>query len=66
MLTAEFKLEEAVEVWKEEGREEGIEKGREEGIEKVARNLLRNGISSDIIAKSTGLSMDKIRALMSN
>jgi predicted transposase YdaD len=70
MLTAEFKLEEAVEVWKEEGREEGIEKGREEGREKerekVARNLLRKGISSHIIAESTGVSMDKIRALMLN
>jgi hypothetical protein len=82
MLTAEFKIEEAVEVWKEEGFEEGIEKGREEGreegrkegreegIEKgreeVAKNLLANGIPSDIIVKSTGLPMDKIRALMSN
>jgi predicted transposase/invertase (TIGR01784 family) len=74
MLTAEFKMEEAVEVWKEEGFEEGVEKGREEGreegieegIAKVAKNLLANGIPSDIIVKSTGLPMDKIQALMSN
>jgi predicted transposase/invertase (TIGR01784 family) len=63
-----------MEVWKEEAREEGIEKGRKEGIEEgrkegieeVARSLLTNNIPSDIIARSTGLPMDKIRALMSN
>ncbi|MDR1977883.1 MAG: hypothetical protein LBQ42_04035 [Synergistaceae bacterium] len=82
LLTAEFNLEEAMEVWKEEGREEGIEEGIkrgikrgiergieagiERGIEKVARNLLANNIPSDIIVKSTGLPMDKIRALMSD
>ena len=31
MLTAEFKMEEAVKIWKEEGIEEGIERGRVEG-----------------------------------
>ena len=38
MLTTEFKIEDAIEVWKEEayedGFEEGREEGREEGIEK--------------------------------
>jgi predicted transposase/invertase (TIGR01784 family) len=78
MLTVEFKLEEAVEVWKEEAREEGMEEGMEKGMEKgreegreetreeVAKNLLAHGIPSDIIVKSTGLPMDKIQALMSN
>jgi predicted transposase/invertase (TIGR01784 family) len=55
-----------------EGLNEGIEKGREEGIEagvekgklEVARNLLANGVSPDIIAKSAGLTLDKIQALM--
>jgi predicted transposase YdaD len=90
MLTAEFKLEDALQVWKEEGFEEGIEKGIqkgiaegiekgiaegiekgiEEGIQKgiareqeIARNLLANGVSVEIVAKSTGLSPDKVRAL---
>ncbi|MDR3166168.1 MAG: hypothetical protein LBU13_11415, partial [Synergistaceae bacterium] len=31
VLTAEFRLEDALQVWKEEGIEEGIEKGKEEG-----------------------------------
>jgi predicted transposase/invertase (TIGR01784 family) len=80
MLTTEYKMEEAVQVWKEEGFEEGVEKGREEGIEKgiakgraegreegkeeMARNLLENGISPDLIARSSGLPMERIWALM--
>jgi hypothetical protein len=60
MLTAEFKLEDAQQVWKEEGIEEGIEKGKEE----VAKNLLTNGFSLDIIAQSVGMPLEKIRALI--
>jgi hypothetical protein len=71
MLTAEFKLEDALQVWKEEGIEEGIEKGREEGIEEgiekgkeeMARNLLLNGVPPDVIAKSAGLPLEKIQSL---
>jgi hypothetical protein len=51
-----------------EGIEKGIEKGRVEGIEEgkkeMARGLLSNGVSPDIIAKSSGLPMDAIKALM--
>jgi hypothetical protein len=60
MLTAEFKMEEAVEVWKEEGREEG----REEAKEEMAKNLLADGVSPDLIARSAGLPVERIRALM--
>jgi predicted transposase/invertase (TIGR01784 family) len=59
MLTAEFKLEDALQAWKEEGFEEGIEKGKEE----MAKNLLSNGIPPDVIAKSAGLPLEKIQAL---
>ena len=45
---------------KQRGMTEGIAKGKEE----VARNLLANGISADIIAKSTGLPIEQIRNLM--
>ena len=43
MLTTEFRMEDAIAVWKEEGREEGLEEGREEGIKKLAK-LLQEGI----------------------
>ena len=39
MLTAEFNMEEAIEVWKEEGREEGIEEGIELGKTRVLELL---------------------------
>jgi predicted transposase/invertase (TIGR01784 family) len=59
--------EEAEKIWKS-GIEEGIEKGklegRLEGKLEVARNLLVNGVSPDIIAKSAGLPQEKIRELM--
>ncbi|MDR1623084.1 MAG: hypothetical protein LBS00_11985 [Synergistaceae bacterium] len=60
MLTAEFKMEEAVKIWKEEGMEEGMEKGKEE----MAKNLLVRGVSPDLIAEGSGLPMERIRALM--
>jgi hypothetical protein len=56
MLTLEFKMEEAVEVWKEEGREEGIEK--------VAKNLLLDGVPLGVIVKNTGLPPERIQSLV--
>jgi predicted transposase/invertase (TIGR01784 family) len=46
------------------GREEGREEGKLEGKLEVARNLLANGVSPDIIAKSADLPLEKVRALM--
>ena len=47
-----------------EGEKVGIEKGREEGIELVAKNILSLGIISiEDIAKSTGLSPERIKSL---
>jgi predicted transposase/invertase (TIGR01784 family) len=56
MLTAEFKLEDALQVWKEEGREEMAEK--------MARNLLSKGVPLDVIAQSADLPLEKIQALV--
>ncbi|MDR1021299.1 MAG: hypothetical protein LBL73_11120 [Synergistaceae bacterium] len=66
----------AEEIYTKRGREKGIEEGRIEGklegrIEgqlegklEVARKLLANGVSPDIIAKSADLPQEKIRELM--
>lgn len=54
MLTTEFNLEDARQVWKEEGFEEGIEK--------MARNLLLKGVPPEVIAQSAGLPLEKIYA----
>jgi predicted transposase YdaD len=48
----------------EKGIEQGIEKGIEKGKEEMARNLLANGVPPDVIAKSAGLPLRKIRTLM--
>jgi predicted transposase/invertase (TIGR01784 family) len=49
------------------GVEEGIEKGRklrlEEDLEKVARVMLRNGLSVEMIMEATGLTMERINSL---
>jgi predicted transposase/invertase (TIGR01784 family) len=48
---------------KDEGMQIGIEIGIEQGIEKVAINMLKNSTDFEIIAKNTGISIDKIRSL---
>ena len=46
-----------------EGRAEGRLEGRAEGKSEAAQNLKRLGVSVDIIAKATGLSVEEIAAL---
>ena len=50
-----------------EGLEEGLSKGREEGREErnmeVAINLLHLGTPCEIVAKATGLSLEKVAKL---
>ena len=50
MFMAEFRMQEVIEVWKEESREEGFEEGikvgREQGIEALAK-LLQDGLPLD-------------------
>ena len=64
MLFTEFNIEEAREVWFEEGMEKGKAEGKEEGKEEVARSLFANGVPLDIITKSTGLPAERVRALV--
>ena len=55
----------------EQGREEGLEQGREEGREEGARetairtagSLWQNGVSVDIVASCTGLSLEEVKSL---
>jgi hypothetical protein len=52
-----------VEMEEEEVEQRGIERGIEKGKEEMARNLLANGVSPDVIAKSAGLPVEQIRSL---
>jgi len=64
-------LEQKLDDAKLEGRQEGIQighqKGREEGERQakitVAKNLLKAGVSTDIISQTTGLSSNEIKQL---
>ena len=54
-----------------EGKEEGLAEGKAEGLAEgkakekieIAINLLKNGISIDIVSNSTGLSVDEIKEI---
>ncbi|QTG98250.1 Rpn family recombination-promoting nuclease/putative transposase [Wolbachia endosymbiont of Rhagoletis indifferens] len=65
------KLDDATQKGRQEGRQEGIQighqKGREEGEKQakiaVAKNLLKAGVSTDIISQTTGFSHSEISQL---
>ena len=65
MLTTEFRMADAIEVWKEEGREEGIvigrEEGREEGIEKGIEIGRGEGMLRIISLLEAGKSIEEIK-----
>ncbi|GHV34290.1 hypothetical protein FACS1894187_04540 [Synergistales bacterium] len=52
----------------QKGLREGIEKGIEQGLEKgrreMARSFLINGTSPEFVAKSSGLPLDEVMALI--
>ena len=60
-------MQDRVENAMREGREKGMKEGMKEGMAKSkledAQNLKRLGVSTDIIAKATGLSLEEIASL---
>ncbi|MEA5620195.1 flagellar assembly protein H, partial [Cronbergia sp. UHCC 0137] len=48
---------------KAEGKAEGIAKGKAEEKTLIALNMLRSGLSIDLIAQITGLSLEQIQKL---
>ena len=61
---ADTMLKETILTYSEEAELRGREEGREEGRKEMMKNLLANGISPDIIAKSAGLSLERVQALV--
>ena len=59
MLTTEFKMEDAIAVWKEEGFEEGLERGRTD----TALKLLLKGYPEAEIIELTGLTQAALEKL---
>ena len=48
---------------KMDGWEDGILEGERRGVRKTARNLLRKGVSPEMVVDATGLSMDEVEKL---
>ena len=53
----------AAETWKKEGEQRGIQLGKQEAQLEIAKNFLRAGIDSKIVANSTHLSTEQIAEL---
>ena len=47
----------------QKGRQEGIQKGRQNALFETAKNLIKQGVTLDIIAKATGLSKEALAHL---
>ncbi|MGI0484895.1 hypothetical protein ACN4EK_05615 [Pantanalinema rosaneae CENA516] len=50
----------------EEGREKGVEEGSRVKAQQIAINLLGEGMSLDLIARATGLTIEEIQQLSSS
>ncbi|MDJ0773177.1 MAG: Rpn family recombination-promoting nuclease/putative transposase [Mastigocoleus sp. MO_167.B18] len=48
-----------------EGRAEGLAEGSQEATQKIAVNLLKEGLSIELIAKTTGLTVEEVQQLQS-
>ena len=70
MLMTEWNLEDAQQVWYEDGLVKGREEGREEGRvneqKEIARNALAEGASIEFVRKITGLDMETLLNLKQN
>jgi predicted transposase/invertase (TIGR01784 family) len=66
MLITEWSLDEAKEVWFEEGVEKGMEKGVEKGVEKTALNALAKGYSPGQVCDITGLDMEAVMKIQAD
>ena len=74
MLTAEWNINEAKKVWRQEGWEDGLEKGLKDGLERGRKEVLEKekqmvigmkneGLADDVIARVTKLPIERIREI---
>ncbi len=61
--TYDYAVETGMEEGMRKGWREGREKGMKEGVMKVACNMLKMGLSSQDVAKATGLSLDEVEKI---
>ena len=63
MCLTEFDEEEAKRIWHEDGYTEGFAEGEAKKAIEDAKNLKKNGVPIDLIAKSIGLSVEEVSSL---
>ena len=63
MCLTEFDVESAIKTWREDGYEDGLTAGKQEKAEEAARNLLKESVNTEIIARCTGLPLENVRKL---
>jgi len=56
-------MQESEEIGEKRGREEGIMLGKEEGARIIAKTMIEEGLTTELIMRYTGLSEDLIIAL---
>ncbi|GHV23108.1 hypothetical protein AGMMS49959_15230 [Planctomycetales bacterium] len=70
MLTAEFDLDEAREVWQEEAREEGEQLGEQRGEQRVRQEMilgmLSRGHSPQAVSDFTGIPLSRVEQIIIN
>lgn len=49
-----------------DGEAEGLAKGRKEGRTEVAKTMLNKGMSTEIVAEMTGLSIDELQRILNS
>ncbi|OQB43893.1 MAG: hypothetical protein BWY02_02944 [bacterium ADurb.Bin157] len=59
-------LNNVIDTARREGVEEGRAEGIESGIKQVAIKMLNDGLSSEMVAKYTGLTLTQIESLANN
>ncbi|MGB3656025.1 MAG: hypothetical protein WBA41_33085 [Rivularia sp. (in: cyanobacteria)] len=49
--------------WERKGIQKGIQEGTQQAAEQIALNLLREGFSMEMVAKNTGLTLERVQQL---
>ena len=56
-------LEKGIEIGESRGRQEGLTQGREEGIREIIYSAFQQGLSTEVIASLTHMSIEEIEKL---
>ncbi|MCI7589152.1 MAG: hypothetical protein MST11_05800 [Spirochaetia bacterium] len=56
-------IKEGIEIGESRGRQEGLTQGREEGIREIIYSAFQQGLSTEVIASLTHMSIEEIEKL---